>query len=89
MMALEHWVGTVAAVCTTAAFVPQVWHSWRSRDLSGISLPMYCIFTTGVLLWLLYGMLQHDWPIIVANALTMLLASVVLVLKLISIKNSN
>lgn len=87
MMTLTTCIGLMAAVCTTLAFVPQVLKSWRTRDLSGISLPMYTIFTVGVLLWLVYGILIQDWPVIVANAITALLASAVLLLKLKSILN--
>ena len=75
-------IGSVAALCTTMAFVPQVVHSFRTRDLSGISLPMYTIFTTGVALWLLYGYVKQDWPIMLANAVTLCLAGSVLMLKL-------
>jgi len=87
VITLNTCVGSMAAVCTTLAFVPQVLKSWRTRDLSGISLPMYTIFTTGVLLWLIYGILIEDWPVIIANAITALLASAVLCLKLKSILN--
>jgi MtN3 and saliva related transmembrane protein len=66
--------------------VPQVIKSWRTRDLSGISLPMYTIFTLGVVLWLVYGILIRDWPVIIANAVTALLAGLVLLLKLRSLK---
>jgi len=82
MTTLHLCIGSIAAVCTTLAFVPQVVQSWRTRDLSGISLPMYTIFTLGVLLWLIYGILIQDWPVIIANAITAMLASVVLLLKL-------
>lgn len=82
MTTLHLCIGSIAAVCTTLAFVPQVVQSWRTRDLSGISLPMYTIFTVGVLLWLIYGILIQDWPVIIANAITAMLASVVLLLKL-------
>lgn len=75
-------IGTAAAICTTVAFIPQVIQSWRSRDLSGISLPMYLTFTSGVFLWLIYGIIHVDWPIIVANTITFVLAGVVLFLKL-------
>lgn len=80
-------IGSIAAMCTTVAFIPQVIQSWRTRDLSGISLPMYTIFTTGVALWLVYGLLNHDWPVIIANAVTVVLAGVVLLLKLQSVFN--
>ncbi|AKR43109.1 SemiSWEET transporter [Methylophilus sp. TWE2] len=85
MSVLNTCIGSVAAVCTTLAFVPQVIQSWRTRDLSGISLPMYMIFTTGVVLWFIYGILIQDWPVIIANAVTAILASTVLLLKLKSI----
>lgn len=81
-MQIETIIGGIAALCTTVAFVPQVLQSWRTRDLSGISLPMYTTFTTGVALWLIYGILNHDWPVIIANAITVVLAGVVLLLKL-------
>ncbi|MFQ6333234.1 SemiSWEET transporter [Methylophilus sp. 3sh_L] len=85
MSILNTCIGSIAAVCTTVAFIPQVLQSWRTRDLSGISLPMYTIFTSGVVLWLIYGLLIGDWPVIIANAVTALLAGIVLCLKLKSI----
>jgi MtN3 and saliva related transmembrane protein len=60
MISLNACIGSIAAICTTLAFVPQVIKSWRTRDLSGISLPMYTIFTLGVILWLVYGLLIGD-----------------------------
>jgi len=77
-------IGFVAAVSTTLSFVPQVVQSYRSRDVSGISLGMYSIFTFGVGLWLLYGLMTDDWPVIIANAVTFLLALSILGLKLAS-----
>lgn len=79
---LSDLIGYPAAFLTTAAFVPQAWQSWRTRDLSGISLPMYALFTLGVALWLTYGVLIGSFPIIVANTITLLLAATVLWLKL-------
>lgn len=75
-------LGYPAAFLTTIAFVPQAWQSWRTRDLSGISAPMYALFTAGVALWLVYGIAIGSLPIIAANSITLLLASVVLGLKL-------
>ena len=83
---LIEWIplaGYPAAFLTTVAFVPQAWKSWRTRDLSGISLPMYALFTAGVALWLLYGMAIRSTPIIAANTVTLLLASLVLWLKIV------
>lgn len=75
-------LGLVAAVCTTVAFVPQVIKTVRSRDTRSISLPMYALFTSGIFLWLVYGILQDDLPIIAANSITCVLAAVVLAYKL-------
>lgn len=80
-MGLGELIGYPAAILTTAAFVPQAWKSWRTRDLSGISLPMYALFTLGVALWLVYGVVLGSVPIMVANGITLLLASLVLWLK--------
>ncbi len=82
MPELSTLIGYPAAFLTTIAFVPQAWQSWRTRDLSGISTPMYVLFTAGVALWLAYGIAIDSMPIIAANTVTLLLASVVLWLKL-------
>lgn len=75
-------IGYVAATLTTAAFVPQAWKTFRSRDVSGISLGMYALFTSGVALWLAYGLVLGNVPITLANAITLSLALAVLVMKL-------
>ena len=75
-------IGFLAAVLTTASFVPQAWHTFRTRDVSGISLGMYSAFTAGVALWLVYGLLLRAWPIVIANCITLSLASSILVMKL-------
>ena len=75
-------VGSLAACLTTAAFVPQAWLSFKTRDVSGISLGMYSVFTVGVALWLAYGLLLHAWPLIIANSITLALALAILVMKL-------
>ena len=76
------WIGSAAACLTTASFVPQAWHTFRSRDVSGISLTMYSLFTLGVVLWLVYGILLLAWPIIIANVITTSLALMILMMKL-------
>ena len=75
-------IGYCAAFLTTIAFLPQAIHSWRTRNLSGVSLGMYSLFTVGVGLWLIYGLIIEKWPLIVANALTFTLALSILLLKL-------
>lgn len=81
-MNLSELTGYAAALLTTAAFVPQAWLTFRTRDVSGISLGMYSVFTTGVALWLVYGLLLGAWPIVAANAVTLALALAILVMKL-------
>ena len=75
-------VGYLAAGLTTVSFVPQVWHTWRTRDVAGISLGMYVVFATGVFLWLVYGLLLGAWPIAVANGITLALALAIVAMKL-------
>lgn len=81
-MSAQEWIGTIAATLTTGSFIPQVWRVVRSKHTHDISLLMYAFFTTGVALWLAYGILLDAWPIIIANAITLLLAGTVLLLKL-------
>lgn len=75
-------IGYIAAICTTCSFVPQVIHILKSRDTRSISLAMYSIFVFGVFLWFIYGVFIQDWPIIIANAITLILASTILTLKI-------
>jgi MtN3 and saliva related transmembrane protein len=75
-------IGFIAATLTTLAFVPQVIMVWRTRSAKDVSLGMYAMFTTGVASWLLYGILITSLPIILANAITLVLASSVIVMKL-------
>jgi MtN3 and saliva related transmembrane protein len=77
------WLGFAAAALTTGSFVPQALLTLRTRDVSGISLSMYGAFTLGVALWLVYGIVLQSWPIIVANALTVALASTILLTKIL------
>jgi MtN3 and saliva related transmembrane protein len=79
---LDAAIGTLAAILTTVAFIPQAWMTWKSRRADGISLGMYTIFTSGVALWFIYGMMIGSWPVIIANFLTLLLALFILVMKL-------
>ncbi|MFM9879769.1 MAG: SemiSWEET family sugar transporter [Burkholderiaceae bacterium] len=81
-MLLQDWIGAVAAVLTTVSFVPQAWLVFKTRNVSGISLPMYACFTVGVALWLAYGWLLGSWPIVLANAITLALALAILLMKL-------
>jgi MtN3 and saliva related transmembrane protein len=79
---LADLVGYAAATLTTLSFVPQAWLTFRTRDVRGISLGMYSVFTFGIALWLLYGWMVGAWPIVAANAVTLALASVILGMKI-------
>lgn len=81
-MNLTDLLGYCAAMLTTASFVPQAIKTFRTRDVKGISLAMYSSFTAGIALWLVYGVLLGAWPIIVANVITLALASAILVMKI-------
>lgn len=74
-------IGFMAATLTTIAFVPQVIKVWKTRSARDVSLGMYALFTIGVALWLIYGLLIGSWPVIVANSITLILAGMVLVMK--------
>lgn len=79
---LDNLIGALAATLTTIAFIPQAWMTWKSKRAEGVSLGMYSIFTTGVAMWLLYGMIIGAWPVIIANVFTLALALFILVMKL-------
>ena len=80
-----NWItvmGFIAGICTTSAFLPQVVKIFRTRKTEDISLFMYIILTTGILLWIIYGSLNGDIPLVLANGITFIFASSILVLKL-------
>ena len=75
-------LGLVASAFTTSSFVPQVWRTWKTRDVSGISLPTYLIITVGLALWLVYGVMRGDLPLTVANAVMVVLTGAITVMKI-------
>jgi MtN3 and saliva related transmembrane protein len=75
-------LGLIAGACTTIAFLPQVIKTWKERSAKGLSLSMFSIFCVGVTLWLVYGIIEQDIPVIAANLATLLLASTLLFFKL-------
>lgn len=81
-MTLVDLLGTAAATLTTGCFVPQVVRLWRTRNAEGISLVTFAAFAVGVALWLAYGMILHAWPIILSNAITLVLAFAIIALTL-------
>ncbi len=76
------FIGLAAAFCTTIAFLPQVIKTWRTRSTKDISLAMFLVFTTGIFLWLVYGVIIRDVPLITANGITFLLSGTILYFKL-------
>lgn len=77
------WLGFAAAALTTSSFVPQAWLTFRTRDVRGISLGMYCAFTLGIVAWLAYGLMLGAWPVIIANGITLALAAGILTMKIL------
>lgn len=75
-------IGLAAAFCTTFSFLPQALKVIKTKHTKDLSLSMYSIFTTGVLLWLIYGLLIHDTPVIIANAITLFFAATILFMKI-------
>jgi MtN3 and saliva related transmembrane protein len=79
---MELWVSALAALLTTAAFVPQALHIIRHRETKAISLVMYVAFASGVALWLVFGVLIGNWAIIVSNAITLVLTLAIVGMKI-------
>jgi MtN3 and saliva related transmembrane protein len=74
-------VGTLAALCSISSFAPQMIKIWKERDASAVSLKTYSLTVTCFVLWTAYGVLTTAWPIIVANACALVMASGVLLMK--------
>jgi MtN3 and saliva related transmembrane protein len=74
-------LGYLAATLTTVSFLPQVWRTFRTRDVSGISLRMYSCFTAGIAVWLAYGIALEQTPMMIANSVSLVLACAVLVMR--------
>ena len=74
-------VGTAAALCSITSFAPQIIKIWKERDASSVSLKTYSLTVTCFILWTTYGVLTTAWPIIVANACALVMASGVLLMK--------
>ena len=81
-MSLVTVVGLVAAFCTTVSYVPQIRKIWRTGETEDISLKMFLILATGIALWVVYGILQGDAVIILANSVSLAFLSAILFFKL-------
>ena len=72
------WIGNIAAILTSISFLPQAIQIIKTKDTKSISLPMYIMFVVGIVLWLIYGFLREDIPLILANVVTLILAGLIL-----------
>ena len=81
-------IGTIGAILTTASFVPQVYKTYKSKSVDGISLTMYSVFFVGIIFWLIYGISIDSFAVIFANIITGFLVLVILILR-ITYKNKN
>ena len=75
-------LGLVAGMCTTISFLPQVIKTWKTRSAKDLSLGMFSLFCIGVVLWLIYGIMVMDIPVIAANFVTLLLSTTLLIFKI-------
>jgi MtN3 and saliva related transmembrane protein len=76
------YIGFFSGFCTTIAFVPQAFKVWKTKSTKDISLLMFVVFTTGIVGWLIYGILSDNLPIIIANIITFFLALLILIAKI-------
>jgi MtN3 and saliva related transmembrane protein len=81
-MQIEEIIGFIAAASTTISFIPQAIKTIKTRQTKDISLLMYALLTFGVLMWTIYGFMTKDTPVLMANGITIIFASIVLILKL-------
>jgi MtN3 and saliva related transmembrane protein len=82
-MSLVTLIGALAALCSTASFVPQAWKIIRTRDTSALSARMYAVTVTGFSLWLAYGIMLGEWPLIVTNAVCLALSAFILAMRIL------
>jgi len=72
-------LGLIAAFCTTVSFIPQALKTIRTKETKDLSLTMYSVLTTGIFFWLVYGILLHNIPIILANSVTIVFTLTILI----------
>jgi MtN3 and saliva related transmembrane protein len=75
-------LGLAAGTLTTVSFLPQVIKTWRSKSCRDISLVMFSVLALGVSLWIVYGFMMHAWPVLAANAATLVLVMIILYFKI-------
>jgi MtN3 and saliva related transmembrane protein len=82
MVSFTTVIGLLAALCTTVSYLPQVKKCWQTGKTGDLSLKMFSILATGIALWVVYGFLQGDAVIVLANSVSLALLSIILVFKL-------
>jgi MtN3 and saliva related transmembrane protein len=73
-------VGYLAAICSMTSFTPQAWRIIRTRDTNSISAPMYALTVLGFALWLAFGLMKTEWPIIITNGVCLILSAFILLM---------
>lgn len=79
---MESYLGFLAAFCTTIAFIPQVVKVYKSKHTKDISLGMFLLLSLGIVLWIGYGLMIKSYPVVIANAITIILAGYILITKI-------
>ncbi len=79
---IQELIGVGAGICTTIAFFPQIVHCIKTRSAEDLSLSMYIIFTTGVSLWIIYGLIIGSFSLVMANSITLFFTSIILAIKI-------
>ena len=87
VMELNSILGNFAAFLTTVSFLPQARKTIKSKNTKQLSLPMYLMFVSGVFLWICYGIMNNQMPIIIGNIITFILAGIILAYKLKDVKS--
>ena len=75
-------LGIMAGTLTTISFIPQVIKIYRTKDAKDLSIVTFCIFSCGVFFWLIYGIVTKEWPIILANGVTLILILLIIAMKI-------
>jgi MtN3 and saliva related transmembrane protein len=78
MLGLSTFIGTVAAFCTTVSYIPQLHKCWTTGSAGDLSLYMFLVLAAGLSLWVVYGILQQDWVIVIANAVSVTLLAIII-----------
>lgn len=81
-MELSQLIGLLGGALTTISFLPQVIKTWREKETKDLSLGMYSVFCLGVFVWLVYGLMTNQLPVILTNVVTLVLASIILFFKI-------